>query len=67
MKISINMNVNDVIDVMAIAWLEALKNDQKENIERAFLVEDAEDSEELIGAIDLILKHMGADLNDGQV
>lgn len=59
MNISINMNVNDVVDVMAIAWLEALKNNQKENIEQAFLVEDAKDSEELINAIDLILKHMG--------
>ena len=60
MNISINMNVNDVIDVMGIAWLKSIRDTQEVNIEQAFMQEDADSSERLINAIDQILEYLGA-------
>lgn len=59
MKISINLDTNDVIDVMGIAWLKSIRDSQQVNIDNAFLVEDATDSERLINAIDQILEYLG--------
>ena len=60
MKISININTNDVIDVMGIAWLKSIREDNVINKEMAIMQEDADSSQKLIDAIDEVLDYFGA-------
>ena len=60
MKISINLNTNEIIDVMGIAWLKGIREDNVINKEMAIVEEDAESSQQLIDAIDEILEYFGA-------
>ena len=60
MKISINLNTTDVIDVMGIAWLKSIREDNVINKEMAIMQEDADSSQKLIDAIDEVLDYFGA-------
>ena len=60
MKISINLNTTDVIDVMGIAWLKSIREDNVINKDMAIMQEDAESSQKLIDAIDEVLDYFGA-------
>ena len=60
MKISINLNTTDVIDVMGIAWLKSIREDNVINKDMAIMQEDADSSQKLIDAIDEVLDYFGA-------
>ena len=60
MKISINLNTTEVIDVMGIAWLKSIREDNVIHKEMAIMQEDAESCQKLVDAIDEILDYFGA-------
>jgi hypothetical protein len=60
MKITINLNTTDVIDVMGIAWLKSIREDNVINKDMAWMQGDAEDCQKLVDAIDEVLKYFGA-------
>ena len=66
MKIEIKVATNELIDVMGVAWLKEMRENQVVNIEMAIMEEDVADSERLIRAIDEVLRHLGAD-DDRQI
>lgn len=66
MKIEISVATNELIDVMGIAWLKEMRENQVVNIEMAIMEEDVADSQRLISAINVVLKHLGAD-DDRQI
>jgi hypothetical protein len=60
MKISINLNTTDVIDVMGIAWLKSIREDNVVHKDMALMEEDAVECQKLVDAIDEVLKYFGA-------
>lgn len=66
MKIEIKVATNELIDVMGIAWLKEMRENNKVNIEMAIMEEDAEASRQTIEAIDVLLTYLGAD-DDRQI
>ena len=60
MKISINLNTTEVIDVMGIAWLKSIREDNVISKDMAIMQEDAESCQKLIDAIDEVLDYFGA-------
>lgn len=66
MKIEIKVATSELIDVMGIAWLKEMRENQVTNIEMAIMEEDVADSQRLISAINEVLRHLGGD-DDEQV
>lgn len=61
MKIEINVATTELIDVMGMAWLKEMRENQVVNIEMAIMEEDVADSQQLISAINVVLRHLGGE------
>ena len=66
MKIEISVATSELIDVMGVAWLKEMRENQVVNIEMAIMEEDVADSQQLISAINVVLRHLGAE-DDRQI
>lgn len=63
-NITINMNVNDVIDVMGIAWLKQIRRTNEVSRDNALMKGDVEDCQRLIDAVDEVLAYLGVKQDD---
>lgn len=67
MKIEISVATSELIDTLGIAWLKEIRENQVVNIEMAIMEEDVADSQKLISAINVVLRHLEGVSDDGQV